>query len=43
MVEKAWIEKEGERQGFLNCDLGDRTAIGETNGGICSYNKTLCE
>ena len=43
MIEEAWIDKQEEKQGFLNCDSEDHTAIGEINGGICNYNKTLCE
>ena len=30
------VERDEEKKEFLNCDSGDRTAIGETNGGICS-------
>ena len=41
MIEEAWMKKDEEKPEFLNCDLGDRIAIGETNGGICSYNKTM--
>lgn len=40
-IEEAWINKDEEKQGFLNCDLEDRPAIGEINDGICNYNKTL--
>lgn len=40
MIEEAWIDKD---EGFLNCDLEDRTAIGEINGEIYNYNKTLCD
>ena len=44
MIEEAWIDKDEEKQEFLNCDLEDRTVIEEINGGICNYNnKTLCD
>ena len=41
--EKALKERAEEKQGSLNCDLGDHTATGEINGGICSYDKMFSD
>lgn len=36
------VERVGEMKEFLNCDLGDRIAIAETGGEICSWKRRLC-